>query len=74
MDGATEDQESLMCRFSKDRWLIARDKECEDAEHRWIFGKLVNGAITSDVQALEVKFDEEVKSDQECRMLTWRTL
>ena len=45
--------------------MIARDKECEDAEHRWIFGKLVNEAITSDMQALEVKFDEEVMSDQE---------
>ena len=34
--------------------MVARDEECEDAEHRWIVGKLVNEVITSDVQILTV--------------------
>ena len=46
-----------MCRFSKDRWLVARDKKCEDAQRRWIVDKLVNEVITSDVQALVEKSD-----------------
>ena len=54
-----------MCRFSKGRWLVARDKECEDAQHRWIVGKLENEVTTSDVQVLVVKSDQEVKFDQE---------
>ena len=52
-------------RFSKDRWLVARDKECEDAQHRWIVGMRMNEVITGDVQALAVKSDQEVKFDQE---------
>ena len=63
MGRAAEDRESLMCRFSKDRWLIARDKECEDAQHRWIFGEVVNETITSDVQTLVAEFDQEVSID-----------
>ena len=42
---------------------VARDKECEDAQRRWI--KLVNEVITSDVQALVEDSDQEVKFDQE---------
>ena len=57
MDRATEDRESLMCRFSKDRWLVARDKECKDAQRRWIV--VVSEAITSDVQAMVVEFDQD---------------
>ena len=62
---AREDRESLMCRFSKHRWLVARDKEYEDAPRRWIVGKLVNEVITRDVQALAVESDQEVKFDLE---------
>ena len=40
MERAAEDRESLMCKFSKDRWLVARDKECEDAQYRWIIVSL----------------------------------
>ena len=59
-----------MCRFSKDRWLVARSKECKDAQHRWIVGKLVNEVITSDVQALDVKFDQEASIvDMKCTMM-----
>ena len=58
-----------MCRFSKDRWLVARDKECEDAQLRWMVGKLVNEVIMSDVQILMVvEPDQEVKFDQEASM------
>ena len=54
------------CRFSKVRWLIAREEECENGQRYFNVGKLVNGTITSDVQALMVgKFDQEVKVDQE---------
>ena len=58
-----EDRESCMCRFSKGRWVIARDKECEDAQRSVNVGKLVNEMITSNVQALMV-----VESDQEVRL------
>ena len=69
MERATEDRESLMCRFSKDRWLVARDKECEDAQHRWIGSKLVNEVITSDVQALVVESDQRRSSIRRRRSL-----
>ena len=59
---AAEDRKSLTCRFSKDRRLIARDKECEDAQHRWIVGKLVNEVITIDVGALVVESDVQALS------------
>ena len=62
---AAEDRESLMCRFSKGRWLIARDNECKDAQRSIDVGKLVNEVITSDVQALVVESDQEAKFDQE---------
>ena len=29
-----KDRESWMCRFSESRWVIARDKECENAQRR----------------------------------------
>ena len=45
--------------------MVARDEECKDAQRRWIVGKLVNEAITSDVQALVVESDQEVRVDQE---------
>ena len=41
-----ENRESWMCRFSKDRWVIARDKECEGAQRSINVGKLVNEMIT----------------------------
>ena len=44
---------------------VARDKECEDAQRRWIAGKFVNEVITSDVQAVVEDSDEDVKFDQE---------
>ena len=56
-----EDRQSLMCGFSKGRWLIARDKECEDAQRSTYVGDLVHEVITSDVQALGVKSDQEVR-------------
>ena len=63
MGRATEDRESWMCGFSKGQWLIARDKECENAHN---VDKLVNETITSNVQALMVvESDQEVKFDQE---------
>ena len=64
--GATEDRESWMCGFSKGQWLIARDKECENAQRCFNVDKLVNETITSNVQALMVvESDQEVKFDQE---------
>ena len=61
-----EDRESWMCRFSMGRWVIARDKECEDAQRSITVGKLVNEMITSNAQALMVvEFDQEVRFDQE---------
>ena len=61
-----EDRESWMCRFSKSRWVIARDKECENAQRCVNVDKFVNEVITSDVQALMVvESDQEVKFDQE---------
>ena len=66
MGGATEDRESWMCGSSEGRWLIARDKECENASRSLTVCKLVNEKITSDVQALmAVESDQEVKFDQE---------
>ena len=61
-----EDRESWMCRFSKGRWVIARDKECKYARRSINDGKLVNEMITINVQALMfVEFYKEVKFDQE---------
>ena len=37
--------------------------KCEGTQYRWIFGELVTEVITSDVQALAVKFDQEVSID-----------
>ena len=51
--------------FLKDRWLVARSVECQGIQYRWITGKFVNEVITSDVRALVVKSDQEVKFDQE---------
>ena len=67
LERATEDRESSfsMDRFLKDRWLVARSMTCEGTQYRGIAGKLVNEVITSDVQALVVKSDLEVKFDQE---------
>ena len=62
--------ESWMCGFSKGQWLIARDKECENAQRCVNVDKLVNETITSNVHALMVvESDQEVKFDQE----TWTT-
>ena len=66
MERATEDRESWMCGFSKGQWLIARDKECENAQRCVNVDKLVNETITSNVEALiVVESDQEVKFDQE---------
>ena len=67
MERATGDRESSISVdwSSKDRWLVARSTKCEGTQHRWIVGTLVNKVITSDVQALVVKSDQEVKVDQE---------
>ena len=55
-----------MCRFSKGRWVIARDKECKYARRSINDGKLVNESITSSVRALMVvESDQEVSFDQE---------
>ena len=61
METATEDRELpiLVDRFLKDRWLVAWNKKCEDTQHRWIVGKLLNEVITSGVQTLVVKSDQE---------------
>ena len=61
MERATEDRELpiLVDRFLKDRWLVAQNKKCEDTQHRWIVGKLLNEVITSGVQTLAVKSDQE---------------
>ena len=46
--------------------MIARDKECENAQRCANVDKFVNELITSDVQALMVvESDQEVKFDQE---------
>ena len=53
LDGAcvmAEDRESWMCRFSNSRWVIARDKECEDAQRCVNVDKLVNETITCNVK------------------------
>ena len=61
-----ENRESWMCRFSKSRRVIARDKECETAQRCVNVDKLVNEMITSYVQVLMVvESDQEVKFDQE---------
>ena len=61
-----EDRESWMCGFSKGQWLIARDKECDNAQRCVNVCKLVNETITSNVQALiVVESDQEVKFDQD---------
>ena len=65
MGRATEDRESWMYGFSKGRWLIARDKECENAQRCVNVDELVNEMITSNVQALMVVSDQEVRFDQE---------
>ena len=61
MERATGDREQpiLVHRFSKDRRLVAWNKKCEDTQHRWIVDKLVNEVITSCVQGLVVKFNQE---------------
>ena len=61
METATEDRELpiLVDRFLKDRWLVAWNKKCEDTQHRWIVGKLLNEVITSSVQTLVLKSDQE---------------
>ena len=61
MERATEDRELpiLVERFLKDRWLVARNKKCEDTQHRWIVGRLLNEVITSGVQTLVLKSDQE---------------
>ena len=43
-----------MCGFSKGQWLIARDKECENAQQYVNVDKLVNETTTGEVQALMV--------------------
>ena len=48
MGRATEDQELWMCRFSKGRWLIAREEECENVRRYFNVGKLVNEMISPD--------------------------
>ena len=59
-----------MCGFSKGQWLIARDKECENAKRCVNVDELVIETITSNVQAvMVVESDQEVKFDQE----TWTT-
>ena len=61
-----EDRESWMYRCPNRRWVIARDKECENAQRCVNVDKFVNETITSNVQALMVvEFDQEVKFDQE---------
>ena len=37
MGQATEARESLilMCKLSKDRWLVARSEKCKGIKHRW---------------------------------------
>ena len=49
MGRATEDRESWMCGFSKGQWLIARHKECENAQRCVNVDNLVNETITSNV-------------------------
>ena len=64
------DRESWMCRFSKGRWVIARDQECENAQRCVNVGKLVNEMITSNVQVLMVvESDQEVRFDQEASII-----
>ena len=66
MGRATEYQELWMCRFSKGRWLIARDEVCDNGQRYFNVYELVNVMITNDVQVLMVvKFDQELKLDQE---------
>ena len=66
MGRATEDRGSWMCGFLKGRLLIARGKECENAQRCVNVDKHVNETITSNVQALMVvESDEEAKFDQE---------
>ena len=69
MGRATEDREPWMCGFSKGQWLIARDKEGENAQQCINVDnvdKLENETITSNVQALMVvESAQEVKFDQE---------
>ena len=45
--------------------MVARSMKCQGTQYRWIAGKFVNEVITSDVRALVVKSDQEVKFDQE---------
>ena len=61
MDRATEDRESLMCRFAKDGRLHGT----RSARMLNVDGSLVNEVITSDMQALVEDSDQEVKFDQE---------
>ena len=61
MGRETEDRASpiLVGKFSADRWLITLPVPCKGTQHRWIIGKLVNDVITSGVQTLVVKSDQE---------------
>ena len=43
-----------------DRWSVIHSVPCEDTLHRWLAGKLVDGAIRMDMQILVVKSDQEV--------------
>ena len=70
-----------MCRFSKGRWVIARDKECANAQRCVNFDKLVNEVITSNVQAMmvvesdqEVKFAVKVNRVVNCAVLDGRAV
>ena len=62
MERAIVDLESpiLAGKFSKDRWLVARDKKCKGTQPRWIVGKLVNEVITRGAQNQVVKSHQEL--------------
>ena len=62
---ASEDRESWMCGFSKGQWLIARDKECENAQRCVNVDKLVNGSRANVEGLTIVESDQEAKFDQE---------
>ena len=62
MKRATEDRELpiLVGKFSKDRWLVARNKKCDDTQHRWIVDKLVHELITSSEHTQVVMSDQGI--------------
>ena len=59
---ASEDRE---CGFSKGQWLIARDKECDNAQRCANVDKLVNGSRANVEGLMIVESDQEAKFDQE---------